>query len=87
MVVALVLSPCEIFLKDYDIDGKVGYFHKKYGYDLMPGGDETPYDWHPVSGPWYDPKEFLEIYKAGIKTMWERMAGQIHGCPYNFPVT
>lgn len=84
LVVALRLSSSEILLKGYDFDGNIGYYHKKYGYDILPGAVETPYSWHAVSGPWKDPKEFLEIHKLGIKTTWEKMVGQIHGVPYPF---
>src|SRR2546428_12277912 len=64
LVVALRLSSSEILLKAYDLDRRIRYFHKKYGYDILPGGHETPYSWHPVSGPWEDPKEILEMYKS-----------------------
>lgn len=87
LVVALRLSSCEILLKDYDKNGEVCYHHKKYGYNVLPGGHETPYQWYPVGSDWSDPKDFLEKYKAGFKTMYERMTGQIHGCPYDFPDT
>jgi len=86
-VVALRLSSCEILLKAYNLDGEICYHHKKYGYDILPGGEETPYQWYPVSSGWKNPQEILEKYKAGIKTMWEKMVGQIHGCPYPFETT
>jgi hypothetical protein len=83
-VVIKILSSCEILLKAYDLDGNICYNHKKYGYDVL-FGQETPYQWYPVSGGWKDPKEILGLYEKGIKTLWEKQAGQIHGCPFPFP--
>jgi hypothetical protein len=84
LVVALRLSSSEILLKAYNLDGKICYHYKKYGYRVLPGGQETRYQWYPVSSEWEDPKEILDMYRAGIKTMWEKAVGQIHGVPYPF---
>ena len=83
LVVAKVLSSCEVVLKARDLAGNICYNIRKYGYYLI-YGEETPYCWHPVISDCRDPKEIVDIYKKRTKTIWEKLAGQIHGVSLPF---
>lgn len=63
-IVARILSPHELLLKDLALDDEVEYCHFRFGYSTM-GKITTETDWSPIGSPHKSAAEFLQDYGVG----------------------
>jgi hypothetical protein len=64
-VIARVLSPSDVLIKVYDLEGRVRYSHRRWGYSkLLSNPDRCK--WHVLGNPIMQPKQLIFDHSAGI---------------------
>ena len=64
-VVARVLSPSDVLIKIYDLEGRVRYSHRRWGYSkLLSNPDRCK--WHVLGNPILGPKQLIFDHSLGV---------------------